>query len=377
MDKVRLDSVALLSKGTTITAKNSVPGEIPVIAGGKKPAYFHNEANRKPKCVTVSASGAYAGFVAYHHEPIFASDCTTLEPLDSTVLSPKYLYYFLASKQEAIYGLQRGSGMPHVYAKDLAQLEIPMPSHAEQQRIVATLEDHLSRLDKALAEVESSISRLREARLSWLQAEMAHLYDEGSLVQLSEVAESRLGKMLDAAKNVGVSTPYLRNINVQWGRIDCLDLDSAPMTQANLDELGLQLGDLLVCEGGEPGRCAIWTESHQTLGLVAFQKALHRVRAKAGYSTGFLALILEWHAKSGRLTPFITGTTIKHLPQEQLRKIPVPVIPLEQQRSLVAKYGTFIESQASIQSTLDKVKKQIRALKGSLLNLAFEGGLKD
>jgi len=294
-------------------------------------------------------------------------------------LLPTFLSLYLQSPQywQQIRDLSAGATLANINAPKIKSISIPVPPLGEQQGIVATLEDHLSRLDKALAEVESSISRLREARLSWLQAEMAHLYDEGSLVQLSEVAESRLGKMLDAAKNVGVSTPYLRNINVQWGRIDCLDLDSAPMTQANLDELGLQLGDLLVCEGGEPGRCAIWTESHQTLGLVAFQKALHRVRAKAGYSTGFLALILEWHAKSGRLTPFITGTTIKHLPQEQLRKIPVPVIPLEQQRSLVAKYGTFIESQASIQSTLDKVKKQIRALKGSLLNLAFEGGLKD
>lgn len=147
--KTTLGKVANLQKGMTITAKSARAGSVPVIAGGKSPAYFHAEANRPSKTITVSASGAYAGYVAFHAEPIWASDCVTAVPTNLEICTPEFLHYFMLSKQNEIYGLQRGSGMPHVYAKDLALLEIAIPPLDDQRQIVETLDGYLSRLDSA------------------------------------------------------------------------------------------------------------------------------------------------------------------------------------------------------------------------------------
>ena len=165
-----LGEVSDLQKGMMITAKSAQAGQVPVIAGGKTPAYFHSESNRPSKTITVSASGAYAGYVAFHSGPIWASDCVTAVPKSDQGCTPEFLYYFMLSRQNEIYGLQRGSGMPHVYAKDLALLEMALPVLEVQNRIVETLNEHLSRLDKALLEVG-------EAKVDLLTLERAILHE--------------------------------------------------------------------------------------------------------------------------------------------------------------------------------------------------------
>jgi type I restriction enzyme, S subunit len=165
----KLGDVAKLEKGSTITAKTSRPGNVPVVAGGKQPAYFHDAANRPKNTITVSASGAYAGFVAFYKEPIFASDCTTVNVQEDSECSIEYLYYFMLSRQNHIYSFQRGSGMPHVYAKDLALLDVPVPPLEEQKRIVETLDDQLSRLAstrKSIANQKSLLAGLRNSLLN-------------------------------------------------------------------------------------------------------------------------------------------------------------------------------------------------------------------
>lgn len=102
----QLGDVAPIMKGELITRANIVLGLIPVIAGGKQPAYFHNRANRYGKTITISASGAYAGYVAFWEHPIFASDCSTIS--EGTDYSIEFIYYQLAHKQDSIYGTQTG-----------------------------------------------------------------------------------------------------------------------------------------------------------------------------------------------------------------------------------------------------------------------------
>ena len=139
MKKVILREVCEIDKGQTITRSACTPGDIPVIAGGQAPAYYHGIANRPEGTITISASGAYAGFVNYWEIPIFASDCTTLIS-NSASLRTDYLYKFLRSKQHEIYSFQRGAGQPHVYGKDIGKIEIPLPSIETQHKIVAILD---------------------------------------------------------------------------------------------------------------------------------------------------------------------------------------------------------------------------------------------
>src|SRR5690606_15111197 len=92
--------------------------------------------------------------------------------------------------------------------------------------------------------------------------------------RLDTITDPRPGKMLDKAKNTGELRPYLRNTNVQWWHIDLTDIKQMAISEEEKSEFIVTYGDLLICEGGEPGRCAIWTESEE----MYFQKALHRAR---------------------------------------------------------------------------------------------------
>jgi len=135
-----------LKRGTSITKKDVTHGDIPVIAGGQKPAYFHNTSNRKSHCITVSSSGAYAGYVDFHKKPIFASDCFTIET-NNVDLNQKFLFYLLKSKQELIYSFQTGGGQPHVYAKDFDKFKIPLPTIQTQNQIVEELDSYQKIID--------------------------------------------------------------------------------------------------------------------------------------------------------------------------------------------------------------------------------------
>jgi type I restriction enzyme M protein len=138
-DLVVLKDLTDIKRGTSITKKDITEGSIPVIAGGQKPAYFHNKFNRKSNCITISSSGAYAGFVNFHNQSIFASDCFTIET-NSKKLNQKFLFYLIKSKQDFIYSFQSGMGQPHVYAKDFDDFKIPLPSLEVQNEIVKELD---------------------------------------------------------------------------------------------------------------------------------------------------------------------------------------------------------------------------------------------
>jgi len=121
-----LFKVAEVQKGKSITKAKTIEGNIPVIAGGQTPAYFHNEANRAGNIITVSASGAYAGFVNYFENAIFASDCNTIKSVDESKLPTKLLYYILKVIQNQFYQLQRGQAQPHVYKDDVERIKLPI-----------------------------------------------------------------------------------------------------------------------------------------------------------------------------------------------------------------------------------------------------------
>lgn len=136
----KLWEITKIQKGTSITKDKIIEGYIPVIAWWQNPAYFCNKYNRSWPIITVSASWAYAGFLNFFNYPIFASDCTTIEPIDNSTLDITYLFLCLKSKQEEIYRLQRWAGQPHVYGSDLQSLEISLPPLSEQQAIATKLD---------------------------------------------------------------------------------------------------------------------------------------------------------------------------------------------------------------------------------------------
>ncbi len=150
-------------------------------------------------------------------------------------------------------------------------------------------------------------------------------------VKLADVAERCLGKMLDAQKNKGRPMPYLRNPNVRWFDVDTSDLKMMPFEDHEHERYGLRAGDIVICEGGEAGRAAIWDGRLPDL---KFQKAIHRVRPGPNlHNRYFVHRIMADH-QNGRLGDYLTGATIKHLTGQDLGRYTFPLPPLTEQRRI-------------------------------------------
>ena len=164
-----LGEVAFLKRGKAITSKTATDGPYPVISGGQKPAYFHGDFNREGETITVAGSGAYAGFVMYWNEPIFVSDAFSIKPFDK-MLSTKYLYHYLLEKQGILFSLKKGSGVPHVYPKDVSRIFIPIPPLEIQEKIVQILDkftDYVTELTSELTSRKKQYSYYRDKLLSF------------------------------------------------------------------------------------------------------------------------------------------------------------------------------------------------------------------
>ena len=162
--EIPLGEIVKPKKGQLITTKTIVPGDIPVIAGGKQPAYFHASANRYGKTITVSASGASAGYVAFHAAPIFASDCSTISESDK--YSIEFIYYALQLRQEEIYAAQTGGAQPHIQPKDLAPILIKIPEDVTEQAVIASV---LSDMDTEITELEARRDKTRNIKQAMMQ----------------------------------------------------------------------------------------------------------------------------------------------------------------------------------------------------------------
>ena len=162
--EVPLGDIVKPQKGQLITTKTIVPGDIPVIAGGKQPAYFHASANRCGKTITVSASGASAGYVAFHAAPIFASDCSTISESEKYCI--EFIYYALQLRQEEIYAAQTGGAQPHIQPKDLTPILIKIPEDVKEQAAIASV---LSDMDAEITELEARRDKTRNIKQAMMQ----------------------------------------------------------------------------------------------------------------------------------------------------------------------------------------------------------------
>ena len=158
-----LGEVYNITKGQLITDKTRVDGIIPVIAGGKSAAYHHNKANRVGKTITVSGSGANAGYVSFHSHPIFASDCSTIE--ESKSYSIEFIYFFLKLKQNDIYNAQTGGAQPHIHPSDLNPMVIDLPDKNEQKAIAQILSD----MDAEITQLETKKEKYQAIKQGMMQ----------------------------------------------------------------------------------------------------------------------------------------------------------------------------------------------------------------
>ena len=191
-------------------------------------------------------------------------------------------------------------------------------------------------------------------------------------VRLEDVAHLQLGKMLDKARPKGSPHRYLRNINVRWDAVDTTDVLSMAFEDAELERFSIRDGDLLVCEGGEPGRAAVWKYGSTDL---RFQKALHRVRFFGAISGRWAMYQLMLDASTGRLARAFTGSTIAHLPREKLAEYQLRIAPGAEQERIIDAVDSYVSRLDATVATLEAAQIKLNAYRASVLKAAVEGRL--
>ena len=188
-------------------------------------------------------------------------------------------------------------------------------------------------------------------------------------VKVGAVAETRLGKMLDKAKNKGTLRRYLRNINVRWFDFELSDLLKMRFEDSELQEFALQFGDVMVCEGGEPGRAAVWDDRESN---IYFQKAIHRVRFLNSVDSAYFVKALRASADDGRLAEYFTGTGIKHFTGRALKSYLFPLPPLAEQHRIVTKVNELMAVCDRLEASLEDGDDGRGRLLGAMLHEALE-----
>ena len=194
-------------------------------------------------------------------------------------------------------------------------------------------------------------------------------------VHLNQIAESSLGKTLDKAKNTGAPQPYLCSINVYWDGVSLEKVKEALFEESELSKYLLQKGDLLICEGGDVGRCAIWDRDE----VMYYQNALHRVRFYGEIVPNFYLYVLHLYKGIGIINEYCKGVTIKHLVQNALYAMPLPLPPVAEQKRIVAKIEELLPCLSRYEKAWNRLEDFNRRfpadMQKSILQMAIQGKL--
>ncbi len=292
----------------------------------------------------------------------------------TSVLDKEFLYYFLSRPQFREEGAARmGGAVGHqrVSKEFIESYPIPTPPLPEQRRIVGILDEAFEGIATAKANAEKNLQNARALFESHLESVFKRRHNGWVVRRIGDIAKYSLGKMLDKEKNKGQLQPYLRNTNVRWFEFDLSDIKQMPFLPAEVERYTAIKGDVLICEGGYPGRAAIWSEDYP----VYFQKALHRVRFHESEQNKWFVYYLYSQDVGGELRQHFNGTGIQHFTGEALAKFPLPLPPLQELRKLVEVFDDLIAESQQLEAIYRTKLSALESLKKSLLHQAFAGQL--
>jgi type I restriction enzyme S subunit len=327
------------------------------------------------------------------NEYLFASFLVGIEPIQPHVVAPEFLYHLLRGPEIQRYisdDVQGSTGLSNINLGRLKAKIIDCPGIIEQRRIA----EILSTLDEAIEQTETLIAKMQQVktgmmhdlftrgvtpdgRLRPTREQAPELYKESPLgwipkewavALISEAFDIQLGKMLNKLAKTGKgSAPYLGNRAVQWDFVDCTEIEVMDFTASERVKFSLTPGDLLVCEGGDVGRTAIWRGEMEGC---FYQKAIHRLRPKSGAALpAFMLRFMRFAKESGCFREFTSQSSIAHLTQEKLGAIPM-LLPRPDEQSRIAKRFDAVDEQ--IQNEISKLAK-LRDQKHGLMHDLLTG----
>ena len=300
-------------------------------------------------------------------------------------INSQYLLNTIASStvQSAFRNSLIGIGVQNLHLKHIREVLIPIAPHNEQERItdkvlsllplLETIETNKTNLYSLIKTTKAKVLDLAiqgklvpqnpddepaSVLLDRIRAEKEELIKSGKIKRdkkesvifkgddnsyyddipdnwaecsILSIAEVELGKTLDKAKNTGTYYPYLRSVNIKWDDVDLTDVKEMKFEENELTRYSVKKNDLLICEGGDVGRCCIWNSEQD----IYYQNALHRVRFYGNCHPKYFLYIMMYLESIGYLKRISNGVTIKHLTKNVLASIPFLLPPLAEQQRIV------------------------------------------
>lgn len=362
----KLSDLVNIQKGETITSDTKEDGNIPVIAGGQIPAYYNNKSNYKGNVITISASGAYSGFVWWHDNPIWASDCNVLTE-KSKEANIKYIYHILKFNQENIYKLQRGSAQPHVYASDLSEIPIPKPNIETQNKIIEIMKEANLLKEKLEKEADKLLSSIDEYLLKELGINLPKKETDlknriSYTVKLSEIKGNRfdceyhqsiyndyqkaliqgkykLTKIKELMNNIRIilQPSDEKVLYIEIGDIDIenaiINLKVVPLKDLpNNSKIYIEKGDLLISKV-RPNRKAIAIYNGEDKAYCT--SAFVVLRENGKYKKELLQYLLRTNILNALIVRNVTGSTYPTINDIDILNIEIPTPPIEIQQKIV------------------------------------------
>ena len=373
----RLKQICRLAYGDSLTTDVRQEGIVPVF-GSNGRVGFHNSANTEAPCIVIGRKGSF-GKVNYSRVPVFAIDTTFF--IDSRFSSTHIRWLFFLLIWLRLDEVTKDSAIPGLDREDAYQRLAAVPPFPEQTAITRYLDYTDRRIQRYIRAKQKLITLLEEQKQAIIhQAVTGQIdvrtgqpypaYKDSGVEWLGEVPEhwgvaalrhryfQCLGKMLDSKRVVGNHLlPYLRNTDVQWDRINIRDLPKMDIFPEEYSRYTVQCGDLLVCEGGEVGRCALWSGE---LAICGFQKALHRLRPRDRDQdvARFMYYALRAAAEQNAFTDGHIST-IAHLTGDKFRAHRFPFPTFSEQTAIVH----FLDhTTTGIDHTISRTQRQIDLL---------------
>jgi len=345
--------------------------------------------------VIISTVRTYLQAIAHLQDPpdnlIVSTGFAVVRPRH-TAFAPDFCKYalrepaFLAEVEKRSLGVS----YPAINASDLGAIPLRLPPIPQQRAIADYLDRETGRLDALIAAkarllglladkrwaiITRAVTRglnpnapLRDSGIPWLGEIPAHWYTPPVYSRF----EVQLGKMLDEKRIKRTHlAPYLRNVDVQWETINSADLPEMDFDEEDRAKYALRPGDILVCEGGEVGRSAIWEGA---IDECYYQKALHRLRPFGGADDpGFFVLVMRMLVGAGVFCSQAEASTIQHLPAEKLRVVRYPAPPISEQRAILVHIDTETAKLDDFRAATGRTIALLKERRAALIAAAVTG----
>jgi type I restriction enzyme S subunit len=293
-------------------------------------------------------------------------------------IEPLLLFYFVQTNDfvRLISGEVRGMLYPAVTDSQVRAIDIPLAPLSKQKCIAAKVQDLMKEVERARTACEARLEAAKALPKAYLrqvfESEEAKKWERRRLGELFDVQQ---GVAMSPYRREGVSPrPFLRTLNILWGRVDLSTLDKMDFTDEEVSELSLKPGDLLVCEGGEVGRTAIWRGEMDTC---LHQNHVHRLRKLS--DSVMPEFYMYWMQAAFQVFQSYSGaeskTTIPNLSGNRLKSFMFPLPPAEEQKRIASELKDRMAGVDKLKADIEKQLGNIKALPQAILRKAFRGEL--